>query len=543
MSVPQYSAGQWTAVVRPGFVALVGPQAGADVARALWDAAPQGVLAVLDVLARDGLAALPPFAVASVDGTRVHVAVRGDVDVEVTTTDGSVQTLRAGAVRTWSEQVLEDVGVLVGRADGAADGPVLPLVEGVAPAGTVRVEIAEVVAPVAAIEPVAALVAEPVAPAAGRPDAQAAAEPVASAAAEPDAPAAAEPVAPAVDEPVRAGHETPDALTKAAGGRSAASTAAAPEPVPASEVAEPEVTAPELAQPDDSAPAVAASEDVPAEQVAEEAPAPEPARPEPARAEERPTGRRATGADRFATLPPVEPEPQAEVADVVEEPVASSDPTRWSVATSAEPQDLRPAAVEPGRYDVVAAAESFLEQHSRGPGLVDLPSTRTTSTAAAVPDLSPASADDHDGLTILSSDLAAIRDQLPSWAADEVPGPFAVPDAAQPARLVLSTGLVVTLDRAVLLGRAPQVARVTNRELPRLVTVPSPQQDISRTHAEVRVEGDHVLVTDLDSTNGVHVARPGEGARRLHPGEPSVVAADEVVDLGDGVTFTVERGS
>ena len=112
-----------------------------------------------------------------------------------------------------------------------------------------------------------------------------------------------------------------------------------------------------------------------------------------------------------------------------------------------------------------------------------------------------------------------------------------------PARLVLSTGLVVPLDRAVLLGRAPQVARVSNRELPRLITVPSPQQDISRTHAEVRVEGDHVLVTDLDSTNGVHVARPGEGARRLHPGEPSVVGLDELVDLGDGVTFSLERGS
>ena len=137
-----------------------------------------------------------------------------------------------------------------------------------------------------------------------------------------------------------------------------------------------------------------------------------------------------------------------------------------------------------------------------------------------------ASLDDHDGLTILSTDLADIRDQFPSWAADDVPGPFATHRHPTPARLVLSTGLVVPLDRAVLLGRAPQVARVSNRELPRLITVPSPQQDISRTHAEVRVEGDHVLVTDLDSTNGVHVARPGEGARRLHPGEPSLVALD-----------------
>jgi pSer/pThr/pTyr-binding forkhead associated (FHA) protein len=95
----------------------------------------------------------------------------------------------------------------------------------------------------------------------------------------------------------------------------------------------------------------------------------------------------------------------------------------------------------------------------------------------------------------------------------------------------------------VLLGRAPQAVRVSGRELPRLVAVPSPQQDISRTHAEVRVEGEEVLVTDLDSTNGVHVLQPGRGARRLRPGEPRSVRVDETIDLGDGVTFIVERGT
>jgi hypothetical protein len=153
--------------------------------------------------------------------------------------------------------------------------------------------------------------------------------------------------------------------------------------------------------------------------------------------------------------------------------------------------------------------------------------------------------DDHDGMTILSSDLQTIRDQLPSWAGDEVPGPFriAAPMLAPPAKLVLSTGQVVAVDRTVLLGRAPQVSRVTNRDLPRLVTLPSPQQDISRTHAEVRADGDAVLVTDLHSTNGILVSRPGEGARRLEPGEAAIVEHGEVVDLGDGVTFTVERGA
>ena len=58
---------------------------------------------------------------------------------------------------------------------------------------------------------------------------------------------------------------------------------------------------------------------------------------------------------------------------------------------------------------------------------------------------------------------------------------------------------------------------------------------------EVRLEGEHVVVTDLESLNGVRVLRPGAPARRLHPGEPTVVAPGETVDLGDGVTFTVDR--
>jgi hypothetical protein len=149
---------------------------------------------------------------------------------------------------------------------------------------------------------------------------------------------------------------------------------------------------------------------------------------------------------------------------------------------------------------------------------------------------------DHDGQTVHSTDLADVRRQLPEWGDGAVPGPFRVPGSGAPAKLRLSTGLVVSLDRAVLLGRAPQVSRVANAELPRLVTVASPEQDISRTHAEVRVEGDDVLVTDLHSTNGVLVTPAGEAARRLHPGEPTLLRPGTVVDLGEGVTFSVERG-
>ncbi len=188
------------------------------------------------------------------------------------------------------------------------------------------------------------------------------------------------------------------------------------------------------------------------------------------------------------------------------------------------------------------------------PGVPDLvaPLRVTAPPPPPVPDpgtpavpTTPDAPDDHDGLTILSGELVAIREQLPAWAMDQTgdPPPVVAPLAPVTAKVVVSTGAVVTLDRAVLIGRAPQANRLSNRDLPRMVAVPSPQQDISRTHAEIRMEGSDVLVTDLNSTNGVLLGRPGGPQRRLHPGEPTVLSDGEVADLGDGVTFTVERGA
>lgn len=455
MSVPEYSAGGWTAVVRPGFVALLGPGAAESTVRALWQDAGEGVFAALALLARDGFGGLPPFAVVSVDGQRVHAALRGDVEV-VVEVGGRHDVWRSGEVSTWTERVLEGVADVVVQVEGASDdASSLPLADGIVHAARVHVGLT------------ARADARPAAPAV----VAAPTEPV------PDGPVADEPVA---DEPVAA--ETVEAER--------------------SEVPDEPVTA---------------------EPVTAEPEAAEPMTVEPVTVEAEPSE------------VPDEPVPTAETGD--EPPTEVIHGIVWDEPTQVELAPLtRDTDARTDPSGVVAAAESFLT----APAPVPAP----TDPAGAPVHVAGASLDDHDGLTILSTDLAEIRDQLPSWASDEVPGPFRVPAVASAAaRLVLSTGLVVPLDRAVLLGRAPQVARVTNRELPRLITVPSPQQDISRTHAEVRVEGDHVVVTDLDSTNGIHVARAGEGARRLHPGEPSVVGVDEVVDLGDGVTFSVERGS
>ena len=54
------------------------------------------------------------------------------------------------------------------------------------------------------------------------------------------------------------------------------------------------------------------------------------------------------------------------------------------------------------------------------------------------------------------------------------------------ARLMISNGDVVDVDRAIVIGRAPEARRFNDTEQPRLVTVPSPHLEISSTHLEVR---------------------------------------------------------
>lgn len=108
-------------------------------------------------------------------------------------------------------------------------------------------------------------------------------------------------------------------------------------------------------------------------------------------------------------------------------------------------------------------------------------------------------------------------------------------------RAVLSTGDVVELEQPVVLGRYPQAHVVTAQaQAPRLVTVPSPSQDISRSHLEIRLEGWNVLLVDLTTVNGTTLLRPGQPPRRLHPQEPTLVMDGDVADLGDGVRLTFE---
>ncbi|MEO7122594.1 MAG: FHA domain-containing protein [Lacisediminihabitans sp.] len=146
-------------------------------------------------------------------------------------------------------------------------------------------------------------------------------------------------------------------------------------------------------------------------------------------------------------------------------------------------------------------------------------------------------AGDHDGHTIASADIAKLR------AGRKARGPARSPAPASAPHLYLetSTGSREELTQPVLVGRAPSLSKVSGGQMPRLVTVGGSDQDISRNHARFAIEGGTVVVTDLHSRNGTTIILPGRPPQQLRQGEPTSVITGTVVDLGDGVTFTVRE--
>ncbi|MDF1604831.1 FHA domain-containing protein [Nocardioides sp. YIM 152315] len=149
---------------------------------------------------------------------------------------------------------------------------------------------------------------------------------------------------------------------------------------------------------------------------------------------------------------------------------------------------------------------------------------------------------DHDGLTRYPATEPV---ELLGPPAPGIPGqPPAPPVTARPvARLVFSDGETVPVDRTVLVGRAPEPARSTTDDAPRLVSVTSPHHEVSSTHLEIKpgAGADHgaAVVTDLGSTNGTVVVQPGLPPEDLRPGVTVQLVPGALVDLGDGVTIEV----
>lgn len=305
------------------------------------------------------------------------------------------------------------------------------------------------------------------------------------------------------------------------------------------------------------APAVR-SEEAPAVDAAPDpAPAPEPPTevvPEPAPASEPvPASESATElvpapASEPEAAPEPEPEPEPEPKPKAEaEAEPASEPERAHEVT-AEPLvgiiDSVPGFIRPAT--VVAVPDELpMGDHDgmtiTGDAARALAAAAREQPPAAPPVLGPAT-----GPVVLSTLCTAGHVNPPGAMACACGAPIATASADQRARpefaeLVLPDGERVPLGRGVVLGRRPRSRRVEDGRVPRLVTVHSPSEDISRSHLEVRCEDWNVLAIDLESTNGTVLLRDGAAPMRLRADSPQLVAFGDRLDLGDGVVVRVER--
>jgi len=539
--------GQWRATYAPGTsLILAGPTslvllrepgtAQERLVNALWEqvmrSATMGELAAR--LAVFSIDKLPGFAALFWTSKGMRSLVRGDVTV---TDPSSGNVVASGSdIQTWSESGLGNltrVSVITGEE--AEPGPVLPLVVGVAYASWVCLDAsadAQVRSPQEIPEEEFEYTSPVSLAAASRNPAASSTSPVvlsvsqdrsSTAAAAPAGDLAAAPAAPAEGPPV---------------GSAAPSAPAEGPPMDSSAQAVPAETAPMSST-------VEGLPDPPTE--------PFEAGPLSTTSED-PWGSDDDGPDT---------EPMPAVEDGDEQPLQVG----LAVDRSTDSREADLESKSAGVTDDILEADTQLmevpiEHPAFNPQLYER--QQAAATQAAMPPPVAADVDDTPPTLPLSSSPRAPLAQDPStesliMAADCPHGHSNPPAAAtcrmcgaaiapqrprlihRPVLCVLqaSDGTTADVDRAVLVGRAPDPDR-SNFKAPRLMSVQSPGHDISRTHVEVAPEGWQVIAIDLNSTNGTVLIRPGGNERQqLAPGEHVPVQPGSVLDLGDGVSITV----
>nr|WP_245953449.1 RDD family protein [Arthrobacter silvisoli] len=130
---------------------------------------------------------------------------------------------------------------------------------------------------------------------------------------------------------------------------------------------------------------------------------------------------------------------------------------------------------------------------------------------------------------------AAPAESLPVHPDDDVDRTQLRPgvQAAAPAtlRIRLDDGQDFEVGASLLIGRNP--AAMAGESVEHLVSVSDPGRSISKTHLQLRREGEGVWVTDRNSTNGSAVTTPDGKQSRLLPGEPVFVRPGSTVRFGD----------
>jgi len=97
-------------------------------------------------------------------------------------------------------------------------------------------------------------------------------------------------------------------------------------------------------------------------------------------------------------------------------------------------------------------------------------------------------------------------------------------------RLAAAGGADAVVTGPSVLGRAPRIEDAEGASA--AVPIDDPSRTVSKTHALAVPAGAALAVTDLHSTNGVRIERPGAEAEELAPGGTGLVGDGEVLVLG-----------
>jgi hypothetical protein len=202
-----------------------------------------------------------------------------------------------------------------------------------------------------------------------------------------------------------------------------------------------------------------------------------------------------------------------------------------SDARDLDDRDLDDTVARPPRVRKVVAPVEDLEKtipvqraprHGTAaspPALVEPPRPSSPASSSSGPtSLAPAEATP-------AAHVPDVSDNVWSQPAPERPRPF---------RLRLADGTLVPLDQPVYLGRKPSVPRIHPGGTPLLVTLDSPQREVSSTHLELSPVGGMIVASDTRSTNGSVLRMPGSEPRTLIGGESAVVTPGTMIELGDG---------
>lgn len=575
-----YRAGPWFAVFGPQVTVLL-PQSERDRVIDLWALVDGGggFDEVLDGLLASGLSKLPGFVLVGASDGPTHVLLRGSGVTATLTAAGEEVVLDGGAGATWTERSLDDVTALrveVPADDGEAVADTdFPVTTGLVRVGRVD-RPAAYSAPVAS-DPVAAdPEAEVAEPAAGVSDHSligddgAAPAVVPAADVSPDGPERLEELTPAdvsggEGAPFEAapdGVSVDDAPSVEAFADGTPDDTPADEAPAASPVDEPAVDAEaapaepvETAEPspfDDPVPSASPDEPLPAADPADVPtdvmpavgdPLTDPLPGAPAEPAAAPLGEAPSWEPADVPAPPSEPAPDgwvtpydspapAGVDDTVPPPVLPDLPPAPEAPAAGAPPAWAPPP-PPAPHEVPADAPP----PPLGIGSWE-PVTGAVPVAGDYPPPPPPADPDHDGLTVAGGQAAP---PLPAQPSEPAPSSGAGPVA----KLLISDGQTIVVDRVVLIGRAPEARRFSATEQPLLVTVPSRLHEISSTHVEVRPGGGPDLgtavVTDMGSTNGTVLVQPGLGPEDLKPGIAVQLIPGAIINLGDGITIQVTR--